>query len=349
MKSLRFDPTQDALRSALNHKSSGSGRGLMVAAVGVLLYLIGNSPGGPSGQIAYSFDEPGDHDVIVLDVNCALNPDSCETINPLRFTDSVGEDVEPYWSYDGSRVVFISDRDGDTELYMADTACAEKSRGCTSDDLIRLSDNDTQDGGPVFSHACRGKSDSCVEWIAFDSDRSGNWEIYMMSVPDSPGARIEEATQLTDNPTNDWWPSWSPDGQKIAFMSDRDGFLLMDIFVLDLKTGDIRNLTNTLDIDEAFAAWSPDGSRIAFSANTTGDYRIYTMDADTGGSIKQISPDAAGNDFEAAWSPDGKWLAYTSDQDGDYELFAVPAGGGDSIQLTDNDYIDDWGPAWRPR
>lgn len=321
----------------------------MVAAVGVILYLIGSSPSGPSGQLAYSFDEPGDHDVIVLDIACALKPDNCDTINPLRFTNSIGEDVEPYWSYDGSRVVFVSDRDGDTDIYLANVDCATPPGGCSSDDLIRLSDNDTQDGGPVFSHACRGKPDSCVEWIVFDSDRTGNWEIFMMPVPDGSDARIEDATQLTDNSANDWWPSWSPDGQKVAFMSDRDGFFLMDILVLDLKTGDVRNLTNSPDFDEGFAAWSPDGSRIAFSADYTGDYRIYTMDANTGGSVQQISSDADGNDFEAAWSPDGKWLAFTSDREGDYELYLVWAGGGETIQLTDNEFIDDWGPAWRPR
>jgi Tol biopolymer transport system component len=350
MKAPQFDPTQGSLRSALNQKSGGSGRGLMIAAVGVILYLIGSSPTGPSGQIAYSSDEPGDHDVLVLDIICAQNPSTCETINPLRFTNSIGEDYEPYWSYDGSRLAFVSDRDGDADIYLADAECATPPGGCSDEDLIRLTDNNAQDSGPIFSYACRGKSSSCVEWLTFDSDRTGNWEIFMMPVPDNPGERLEEATQLTEHPANDWWPTWSPDGQKVAFMSDRDSFFLMDILVLDLKTGEVRNLTNSPDIDEAFPAWSPDGSRIAFASDATGDYRIYTMNAATGGNVQQISSDADGDDYEPAWSLDSKWLAFTSNREGegDYELFMVWAGGGEPIQLTDNDYIEDWGPAWRP-
>jgi len=61
--------------------------------------------------------------------------------------------------------------------------------------------------------------------IAFDSDRDGNWEIYVM---DADG---KNQRRLTNNPADDWGAAWSPDGQRIAFASRRDGNI--EIYVMD--------------------------------------------------------------------------------------------------------------------
>ena len=79
----------------------------------------------------------------------------------------------------------------------------------------------------------------CVEaqaQIAFVSDRDGNREIYVM---DADGGNLR---RLTDNPVDDWYPSWSPDGKRIAFVSERDGNL--QIYVMDTDGGNPRNLSN---------------------------------------------------------------------------------------------------------
>jgi Tol biopolymer transport system component len=71
--------------------------------------------------------------------------------------------------------------------------------------------------------------------IAFVSNRSGNWDIYVM---DADGGNPRN---LTKNRHNDWHPSWSPDGKRIAFASNRDGNL--EIYVMDADGGNPRNLT----------------------------------------------------------------------------------------------------------
>ena len=89
---------------------------------------------------------------------------------------------------------------------------------------------------------------------------------------DADGKNI---TQLTQNGRNGY-PSWSPDGQRIAFASDRDGENFhFQIYVMDADGKNITQLTqNGRNLD---TAWSPDGQRIAFVSNRDGDWNIYVM------------------------------------------------------------------------
>jgi len=84
--------------------------------------------------------------------------------------------------------------------------------------------------------------------IAFDSDRDGNYEIYVMNA-DGTGQ-----TRLTNNPALDGAPAWSPDGSKIAFVSDRDGNL--EIYVMPAAGGAATRLTNNTAGDD-LPDWQP--------------------------------------------------------------------------------------------
>ena len=133
--------------------------------------------------------------------------------------------------------------------------------------------------------------------IAFVSERDGNPEIYAMNINGG------NQRNLTNNPHDDWCPSWSPDGKRIVFTSDRDGN--REIYVLDINGGNQRNLTNNPH-DDTFPAWSLNGERIAFMSKRDVHivdfaltYEIYVMDND--GKNQQKLTNNRGNDTAPAW------------------------------------------------
>jgi Tol biopolymer transport system component len=81
------------------------------------------------------------------------------------------------------------------------------------------------------------------------------------------------------SPSREWgpWPAWSPDGRKIAFMSDRDGN--REIYVMNADGTGLTRLTND-DVDDENPSWSPDGNQVAFNRRVLGHLQIFVMNAD---------------------------------------------------------------------
>ena len=141
-------------------------------------------------------------------------------------------------------------------------------------------------------------------------------------------------TPLTTDPGYEGEPTFSPDGETIAYVSDRTGNL--EIYIQQVSGGPYRNITNDA-ADDAQPAYSPDGKRIAFvstrSSSSALVYRgpafplmggdIWVMPA-LGGSARRIAE--AGN--FPSWSPDGSSIIYESGPWGNPKVLSVPASGG---------------------
>ena len=179
--------------------------------------------------------------------------------------------------------------------------------------------------------------------IAFMSNRHDerNWEIYLMN---SDGKRVR---RLTEHPQADGIPSWSPDGQKIAFVSFRNE--PRDIYVMNPDGTNLINLTQSPERSDNYPSWSPDGKQIVFSA---GD--IWVMDAD-GASQRNLTNHIAG-DRQPDWSPDGRQIAFTSDRNSDWEfdiwggnseVYVMNTDGANLINLTKHP-AKDGSPDWSP-
>jgi len=172
--------------------------------------------------------------------------------------------------------------------------------------------------------------------FAFQSDRSGNYEIYVMTRGGAPLVRLTNTTAANGQ------PSWSPDGAKVAFTSDRDGN--REIYVMNADGSGQTRLTNNSATDDV-PAWSPDGTKIAFASDRDGNSEIYVMNADGTNQIRLTNN--AATDYWPAWSPDGAKLAFESDRDGNLEIYVMNAEGTNATRLTSNS-TEDSSPAWSP-
>lgn len=143
-----------------------------------------------------------------------------------------------------------------------------------------------------------------------------------------------------------------PQGPQIAFMSNRA--FNWDIYLLDLRTGTVSQLTDTPNANERYPAWSPDGTRIAYHANFSpepafSDYNIHIMQSDgTGITALRMAQDALFFDEAMAdWSPDGERLVFHSGRDNFFNLFVSDLGGFDFRAITGGDaayYHASWSP-----
>ena len=174
--------------------------------------------------------------------------------------------------------------------------------------------------------------------IAFESDRNGRYDIYVVN-PD--GSR---ETRLTNDPGEDVDPAWSPDGKKLAFESDRDSRKDSEIYVMNADGKGQTRLTTNLAIDRN-PKWSPFGKQIAFESDRDGDYEIYFMNADGSGQTR-LTRNAA-RDSDPAWSPDGSRVAFSSDRDGNHEIYVMNADGSSQTRLTRNS-AEETNPVWSP-
>ena len=164
-------------------------------------------------------------------------------------------------------------------------------------------------------------------------------------VVDGPKTEFKNVTEQFGGQTY-LSPKWSPDGKWLALTStdgSPDG--KTDVCIMDIQGNQLKNLTQSLGIDEV-GSWSPDGSKIVFFSNRDGNGEIYVMDSNGGNQVNLTNHPAL--DAAPTWSPDGTKIAFHSNREGDqYDIYAMNPDGANVVNLTRHPW-DDQAPAWSP-
>jgi Tol biopolymer transport system component len=247
------------------------------------------------------------------------------------------DDTAPVWSPNGRKIAFVSQRDGNREIYVMDAECVSLPEGC-GPNAINVSRHPADDWTPAWS------PDSSQ--LAYSSIRAGNWEIFIldMSCLDDPESCPDKLTQLTTDGNGNILPVWSPDGSRIAFSSKASGN--WDIYTMAPNGADVHQVT-TDPANDLSPAWSPDGTRMAFETNRDGNVEVYLTGAN-GGTDQNISNFPLANDHGPFWSPDGQFLVFYSNREGNWDIFSTTLDGQTVVNLTNTPTRDEQTPAWRP-
>ncbi|GJM42503.1 MAG: hypothetical protein DHS20C20_27850 [Ardenticatenaceae bacterium] len=246
----------------------------------------------PDGrQLTFRSRVDGSSDIIVMDAN---GTNWRNLINDPE--DSIFDEFYPEWNPQRDLIALYTDR-----YYSPQAECAWHRVGIMplaggADDIQMLDELKTEqetlawspDGRHLaFSSRCNFEREVAVELFEWDID-SG------------------EVVQLTDDGYINASPAYSHDGRFLAYQSVRPE-AGADVFVLDLETGAIANLTHNPEFKDSHPTWSPDDSQIAFASDRDGNDEIYVMDVilepfASGANLVNITNHPA-KDFEPAWSP----------------------------------------------
>lgn len=231
----------------------------------------------------------------------------------IRLTDNPYRDNTPYWSPDGSRIAFTSNRTGDHHIYI-------------------MNSDGTQVTPVTLDIGLPGEA-FCPFWspdgryIVFSGNApSGPQEIYRLDLQ----SMIYENISKTDG-VDEWCPKYSPDGRRLVFhRNEAEGE--SSIMILDLVHGTLSRLTSG-----SSAVWSPDGARIAFQSERDGDLDIYIINQD--GSSERNLTNNDRDDKWPVWSPDADAIAFSSDTGGIDNIYIIQLGIPSNIyRLTESNF-----------
>jgi Tol biopolymer transport system component len=225
---------------------------------------------------------------------------------PTLLTDH-GRPQTPSWTADSQEVVFATNWEMNTGLWRISVNGGEPQR-------VPLR------GGDVLQPTISGNRLAYV-------DITGNADIWRLELTGQDVVK-PAAQPLISWSSNEYNPSISPDGRRIAFASSSSGGL--EIWT---SGADGTNATRLTDmITTGSPDWSPDGKWIAFSSNSSGNDDVYVVSAD-GGPVRQLTTDAS---YEKGprWSRDGRWIYFDSFRTGSWQTLKMPSDGGKAVQVT---------------
>jgi Tol biopolymer transport system component len=247
-----------------------------------------------------------------------------------------GNSSQPAWKPGGTMIVFTIDNEKGGEpprMYVADV------HGVSPKGELDVRRPASLVAGSTPSLARTGR-------IAYEGT-SGIW---------LTDAKSTRPTQLTHDADSEQ-PSWSPDGSRVVFSSQRNSGVDRDLFIISASPDDraVSQLTRDsagLKTDDVIPAWSPDGKRIAFirkeADNGCARGEVWIVDADGDGSDAHQLVALSGDERHPTWSPNSKEIVFSSnvaDRE-NYDLYSVRVDDGHRVRLTRTANDDEVGPSW---
>ncbi len=281
------------------------------------------------GNFDWSFDSKQIvYQRTVAENNAEIFIYSLATKQSRNLSNNPAFDGDPGFSADDKQVVFVSNRNGNNDLYLLNL-------DATDSEPIRLTYNPADDSHPVFS------PDGTA--IAFTSDRKNESADAYLLLTLSGSEVVVPLTDWLSNETVE--PGcWSPDGTTIAFHSDRNG--KDDIYTVNAEVLKAQLVLADPKKNLGFPSYSPDGRYIAYQAELEDKSTELSIYDTTSNETRVIRRSALG-DAAPAWSPDGEWIAFQSRQETNTEICVIKPDGSGFRNLT-NHPARDLSPTWSP-
>jgi len=232
---------------------------------------------------------------------------------PRRLTFENAWGGVPVWTQDGSEIIFPSSRGGLLNLWRI------SANGGSPQPVAGI--------GPVAFAPSIPRRGNLLAYVHPNSNDS-IWQIRLSDEthPASAATRL-----ITSRGRLNWRPSFSPDGKKVVFESDRLGY--SDIWYCNSDGTNCIQLTS-LQGTAGTARWSPDGHHVVFEVQLQHFYEIYVIDLPDG-QPRRLPTFPESDNGAPNWSRDGKWIYfYSTDEKGLFQLWKVPFEGGPPVRVT---------------
>jgi TolB protein len=244
-----------------------------------------------------------------------------------QITQSSADDAFPYFSPDGSKLVYQTNSNNNWDIVEKDLATNENKTIINSpadEELPCYSPN-----GNVLVYT------SNIDDIRPIDRKFKVREIYVTDFTNG------YKQNLTKSIADDWLPRFSPDGKSILFVSERSDLRSIpytekqsDIYIME-SNGDFHTRLTEFESNEGGACFSPDRNKIFFHSNRNGSYDIFVMNTDGTNSMTVVgSPDF--NEVQPFVSANAQFFVYFSDQNGNFDIFKASVDGSEIEQLTFN-------------
>ena len=247
-------------------------------------------------------------DLYVLPLDPSLSPLG----EPRRLTSWNRYSLNPAWTADGREIVLATGDVENTHLWRIPVSGSGEASVIASAGDGAMAPAFAPDGRLAFTR---------THW------KVSIWTLDLAASPQK-GSRLREWPASSSRTDSN--PRFSPDGRRVAFVSNRSG--AYQIWIANRDGSGAFQLTSVTAPFVGSPSWSPDGSTILFDGTKSGRFEVYAVSA-AGGTPHRLTG-SSGHDAVASFSRDGRWIYFTSNRTGEFQIWRIPAQGGEAVQWT---------------